>query len=259
MPVRSATVIDLTSFSTALEVAFSKLAGIACRVMRVEAGVARRDVPLAEALWYDEPGGGSLGLQLSSTLAEALVSYRYGGSLNGHDGQLGSTASVIRLQAELTATLLGVAAASWLTEGREWLITAVTARERTVLRPSLHELLIELQRFSCSLRVGISPAMTSETTAGEPAWARDVRRSLEHVSFPVRAVLFEMRLPLANAAQLRPGDVLPIETPREVGLRVGALRLASGTIAPTDDGGHIATVRGSARSRRQSPSEKAPI
>lgn len=259
MPALSATAVNLAPFTIALAIAIAKLAGMPCQVTSVEVAPAPHEAGMATAHWFGEPGGGCLGVQLSSTLAEALVSHRYGGGLNGHEGQLGSTASVLRLHAELMVTLLDVAAASWLTNGRKWLAAAVVERERFVLRPPLQDMTIDLDGFSCPLGVGIAAAVVPLTTTIEPTWTHDLRRALEHVSFPVRAVLFETRLPLAKAARLRPGDVLPIETPREVGLRVGAHRLASGTISPTDEGGHLVTIRASARSFRQPSHEKAPL
>lgn len=204
--------------------------------------------------WYTAPDGSRLGVALSTTLAEALVSLQYGGGLAGDSGRLSATASVARFHAALTELVLRTAAASWLAVECEWTAASVAPAPPQSL-PPLHAHLISVGAMRCPL--GIAVALADPLTAAPFAWAHDLRRSLEGVGFPVRAVLFETRLPLAQAAQLRPGDVLPIETPRDVGLRIGAHRLAAGTIAPADDGGHLVTIRASARAFRQPLSEEA--
>jgi hypothetical protein len=258
----SAPVVDLTRFFTRLETAMTGLAGLPCRITTVDD--ADRDLATTENVaWYTAPDGGWLGIALSTTLAEALVNQRCGGELAGDDGRLSGTASVLRLQAELKAVILCVAAASWLPVEGEWAsATTATAPPLPVALPTalpkLRAMMITIGDLRCPLGIAVALASPVTSAALPAAWAHDQRRSLDHLAFPVRAVLFETRLPLAKAAQLRPGDVLPIETPRDVGLRVGAYRLASGTVTPTGDGGHLVTIRAHGRSFRQSPSEKAP-
>ena len=239
------------------------LAGLPCRITSVDD--AAPDLATTENVaWYTAPDGGWLGIALSTTLAEALVNQRCGGELAGDDGRLSGTASVLRLQAELNAVIRRVAAANWLPVEGEWAsATTATAPPLPVAlptaQPPLRAMTISVGDLRCRLGIAVALAPPVASAALPVAWAQELRRSLDHLAFPVRAVLFETRLPLAKAAQLRPGDVLPIETPRDVGLRVGAYRLASGTVTPTGDGGHLVTIRAHARLFRQSSTEKAPL
>ena len=259
----SAPVVDLAPFFTRLEAAMTGLAGLPCRITSVDD--AAPDLATTENVaWYTAPDGGWLGIALSTTLAEALVNQRCGGELAGDDGRLSGTASVLRLQAELNAVIRRVAAANWLPVEGEWAsATTATAPPLPVAlptaRPPLQAMTISVGDLRCRLGIAVALAPPVASAALPVAWAQELRRSLDHLAFPVRAVLFETRLPLAKAAQLRPGDVLPIETPRDVGLRVGAYRLASGTVTPTGDGGHLVTIRAHARLFRQSSTEKAPL
>ena len=259
----SAPVVDLAPFFTRLEAAMTGLAGLPCRITSVDD--AAPDLATTENVaWYTAPDGGWLGIALSTTLAEALVNQRCGGELAGDDGRLSGTASVLRLQAELNAVIRRVAAANWLPVEGEWAsATTATAPPLPVAlptaQPPLRAMTISVGDLRCRLGIAVALAPPVASAALPVAWAQELRRSLDHLAFPVRAVLFETRLPLAKAAQLRPGDVLPIETPRDVGLRVGAYRLASGTVTPTGDGGHLVTIRAHARLFRQSSTEKAPL
>jgi hypothetical protein len=245
----------------------TRLAGLRCLITAVDD--AAPDLATTENVaWYTAPDGGWLGIALSTTLAEALVNQRCGGELAGADGRLSSTASVLRLQAELIAVILGVSGSSWLPGEDGWAIAATATASPlpvalpvalSTAQPPLRAMTISIGDLRCRLGIAVALAPPVASAALPAAWAQELRRSLDHLAFPVRAVLFETRLPLARAAQLRPGDVLPIETPRDVGLRVGAYRLAAGTVTPTGDGGHLVTIRAHARSFRQSSIEKAPL
>lgn len=260
-PAAFAPAIEFKPFVRDLEKALTTLACLPCRIVASDhEGPDASDHPVPEAsaesiAWYTAPDGSRLGVALSTMLAEALVSLQYGGGLTGDSGRLGATASVVRLQAALIELILRTAAASWLAVECEWTAASIAPAPPQSAQP-LHAHLISVGALRCPL--GIAVALAGSVTTTPFAWAHDLRRSLDRVAFPFRAVLFETRLPLATAAQLRPGDVLPIETPRDVGLRVGTYRLAAGTIAPTDDGGHLVTIRANARPFRQPLSEKAP-
>lgn len=254
--IAASTGADFTPFVGTLQDRLTMLAGLPCRVTAtIETAPGE---PGAETIWHTAPDSSWLGIALSPVLAEALVSQRCGGALSGDGGQLSGTASVVRLQAGLVAAILGAAAASWLTAGDEW-HPAATATARSVAPPRQQRFTLDIAAQRCALDIAVALASPAALPGTPASWAADLRRVIDHVAFPVRAVLFETRLPLAKAAQLRPGDVLPIETPRDVGLRVGAYRLAAGTVAPGDDGGHLVTIRASARSFRQPASEKAPL
>ena len=250
-----APVIELASFAAGLEVALTASTGLPCRVTSID-DAAPGDAEAATIMPYAAADGSRLGIALSPGLAEALVSHRCGGSLAVGDGVPGGAASVVRLHAELMAAILRIAAARWLPDGAAWSPAPATG---PLSPPPLQAMTIHVGELRFPLGIAVVPAGAATAPDMPTAWAHDLRRSIAQVGFPVRAVLFETRLPLARAVQLRPGDVLPIETPREVGLRVGVHRLASGTIAPTDDGGHLVTIRSSARSFRQPSSEKAPL
>lgn len=243
---------DLTAFIRALEAALTQLAGLSCKInSSSEPASDSPDRPVVS--WY-VAGDSRLGIALSTTLAEALMNARCGGSLTGHGGRLRSAASVMRLQAEVVTLLLRTAAANWLSAEAEWTVAAPAA-----IQPPLQALTITVGDLSCPLDIAVGLALPAASTGVPTDWAGQRRRSIEHLAFPVRAVLFETRLPLAKAVQLRPGDLLPIETPRDVGLRVGAYRLASGTISPAGGGGHLVTICASPRSICPPSIEKASL
>lgn len=79
-------------------------------------------------------------------------------------------------------------------------------------------------------------------------WPTRLRGVLDGQAVPVRLVLHEGRVAVRAARALTVGDVIPIATAHEVGLRVGTLALAHGQIIDSDTGSP--RVRIIARSRR---------
>ena len=134
--------------------------------------------------------------------------------------------------------------------------------------PSVHA---QREQIEQAVRAGdLSAAITSivaapdaaeitQSAAGprtDIAWARGMRALLGATGLPLRAVLHERQLPLAQAVQLAPGDVLPIEAPRDVQLRIGTHHIARGTIAPLgDEGALLVTII----SRRPDPATLASL
>ena len=88
--------------------------------------------------------------------------------------------------------------------------------------------------------------LTSKGQVTIPQALRQQKRLLRHWQ----------TVPLAQAVQLAPGDVLPIEAPRDVQLRIGTHHIARGTIAPLgDEGALLVTII----SRRPDPATLASL
>ncbi len=79
-------------------------------------------------------------------------------------------------------------------------------------------------------------------------WPQRLRGVLEGLAVPVRLVLHEGKVAVRAARAFAVGDVIPIATAHEVGLRVGTLALARGQVIDSDTGSP--RVRIVTRSRR---------
>lgn len=55
------------------------------------------------------------------------------------------------------------------------------------------------------------------------------------IPLPIRAVLVDMKLPLAAVSSLQPGQILPVAVARNVPLMAGSITLARGTVGELDD------------------------
>ena len=63
-----------------------------------------------------------------------------------------------------------------------------------------------------------------------PAWRQSLTRAVMGVRLPVRTVLAEPVMPLADLLELKVGDVIPIGLGDQVPVMVGKDRLAMGTV-----------------------------
>lgn len=71
--------------------------------------------------------------------------------------------------------------------------------------------------------------------AGASAQQQDAASSFGAIPLPLRAVLTEFDLTLAQLDGLAPGDTFPLAMPRSVPLRIGTTVVAQGTIGTLDD------------------------
>lgn len=64
------------------------------------------------------------------------------------------------------------------------------------------------------------------TAAPDPRrWRRDAQAGAMEVNVPVALRLEDLRMPLAKASALRPGDIIPIGRPRKLGMMVAGQRI----------------------------------
>lgn len=218
------------AFLAALQREFAAVIGMACVVAGASCDRA------LEGTVFVRSDSSAFGIEVPMALAAALVSHRCGGALTGDHGAA-AAASVVRLHGILCAAATRAASLAWPGSG-DW---------------QAGEMPVAAHRFGAALTIGdvafdLAFAVTLPAAAA-PAniWADALRHWLDTTALPVRAVLHEALLPLARAAALQPGDILPIEASREVCLRVARLLVARGSIAADDAGGHLVTVQSAAR------------
>lgn len=83
-----------------------------------------------------------------------------------------------------------------------------------------------LRPFMASLGPPPSPAKA----AGDPKWRGGLTRAVMDVTLEVRIVLSEPVMPLSRLANLRPGDVIPLELTPDVHVLVSGRRFARATV-----------------------------
>jgi len=176
--------------------------------------------------------GWRVALTIPLDFVGALVSVRCGGPfLRSTMAGAGGAAIV----AELTAAILAAADGAWPGAGG-WQADAVDP-EAAAFAVSLAA--GELT-FSLGCAVVAAPIVPVIPDIGD--WFPRLHAALDATPFAVRAVLHDRVVPLGEVLAFRVGDVLPIETRRDVSLRLGDRALARGTITPDDDGGHRVTI-----------------
>ncbi len=83
-----------------------------------------------------------------------------------------------------------------------------------------------------------APSLTGKvlgrTAAPEPKWRNGLTKAAMNVKFPVRSVLAEPVIPLAQLMELKVGDVIPVSFGAEVPVMVGNDRLGSGQVGTSN-------------------------
>ena len=197
-----------------------------------------------EALSFARGDGLTMTIDLPRALCELVAVRRCGGPLSMADltGATGS-ASVGRAVDRLTAAAMAAIDRA-CRGGTGWLpADAGSTGETVTLRLDFDMLGFEVGLRLCA---GAAAAPAQAIAEDHPHWPRDLQRLVGATGLPVRVVLHEKRVALADAARLRPGDVLPIETPRSVQLRIGTHSLGRGTVDPADENGVLLVTIGGA-------------
>jgi hypothetical protein len=177
--------------------------------------------------------GMRVAVTVPTDLVGALIGVRCGGPFvpSAAAGTAGAS-----ITAEVVAAVLAAADATSPGLGRWQPVERVEAAPTFTLR-----LTIAGCTFSLPCAIAVAPMVTpSAPDTGD--WHRRLAAALDATPFAVRAVLHDRMLPLREALAFSVGDVLPIETRREVSLRLADRALARGRIAPDDDGGHRVTI-----------------
>ena len=196
-------------------------------------------------------------VDVAPELAEALVSLSLGGSFSAGAGRTETlTSSERRAQRTWVTACLEAVDMTWPADDSTWQPAGAP-----VVGTS-HGFTVSAGDLSAAITLIVAAhdaAEVAQSAAGprtDVAWARGMRALLGATGLPLRAVLHERQLPLAQAVQLAPGDVLPIEAPRDVQLRIGTHHIARGTIAPLgDEGALLVTII----SRRPDPATLASL
>ncbi|GAO40539.1 flagellar motor switch protein FliM [Sphingomonas changbaiensis NBRC 104936] len=76
----------------------------------------------------------------------------------------------------------------------------------------------------------LSSKVQSRRQAADPTWTGNLARAVMNVKLPVRSVLAEPVIPLAQLMSLQPGDIIPISFGPEIPLLVSNNRFARGAV-----------------------------
>lgn len=83
-----------------------------------------------------------------------------------------------------------------------------------------------------------APSLTGKvlgrTAAPEPKWRNGLTKAAMNVKFPVRSVLAEPIIPLAQLMELKVGDVIPVSFGADVPVMVGNDRLGTGQVGTSN-------------------------
>ncbi|MGI4880046.1 MAG: FliM/FliN family flagellar motor switch protein [Janthinobacterium lividum] len=192
----------------------------------------RTAVSLPPATGFIRDDGWRLAFTVPIDLVGALISTRCGGPFV-RSATAGAGGAAIT--AELTAAILAAADENWPGSGC-WQPDAVD--------PDAATFAVELASGGHVFILGcaVTPAAIAVVVPDIGDWFPRLHAALDTTPFAVRAVLHDRIVPLGEVLAFRVGDVLPIETRRDVSLRLGDRALARGTITPDDDGGHRVTI-----------------
>lgn len=153
-------------------------------------------------------------------LAAAMLNSRCGGPFVA-DAAPGS-AHVARCRDDLLAALR----AELLPEGADWVAASTPGRATGFA--------VRIGDVSDRIDVHVTPRAAPVVSHGD--WSARLAAVLAGLVVPVRLVLHEGPFAVRAARALAVGDVLPIATAHEVGLRVGTLGLARGEVIDADTG-----------------------
>lgn len=163
----------------------------------------------------------------------AIVGVRCGGAFAP---TAAAGAGGVSVTAEVTSAVLAAADATWLGAG-VWQPT----NEHPPAAVFAFVIAVAGFTFRLPCAIGLAPSILAAAPDTRD-WRQSLRAALDATPFAVRAVLHDHVVPLREALAIRVGDVVPIETRRDVSLRLGDRALARGTIGPDDDGGHRVTI-----------------
>jgi len=80
----------------------------------------------------------------------------------------------------------------------------------------------------------LSSKVQSRRQAADPTWTGNLARAVMSVKLPVRSVLAEPVIPLAQLMTLKPGDIIPISFGPEIPLLVSNNRFARGAVGASN-------------------------
>ena len=218
--------------AVALGKALAARLGILCNVV---ASVEPASGPRIEMTWWQSCDGALFGIGGGEAVAGALLNCQCGGEFEADGAPVSPHA--LRCRSELIVQLRSALipdASGWTPAKSDLPVEAFTVTLGTV-------------RDRIDL-VAQAPAQPACAPADHSEWRAQMRRVLGGLAVPVRLVLYEGAVPVRVARAYKVGDVLPIATAHEVGLRIGTHALARGHIVDADTG--TPRVRIVARSRR---------
>ena len=190
--------------------------------------------PLAMS-WWQSADGALFGIGGGEKLASALLNRQCGGEFEADGAPVSPHARrclgelVVQLRSALMPDATGWTSAKSDVPPESYTVTLGGVRDRIDL-------------------VAQPPAQPACAPVDHSEWRAQLRRVLGGLAIPVRLVLHEGNVAVRAARAFKVGDVLPIATAHEVGLRIGSHPLARGHIIDADTG--TPRVRIVARSRR---------
>jgi len=191
------------------------------------------DATAQPSSWFMRGDGLCIGFTVPSDFIGAVVGGRCGGPFVPLPTEGAGGAAI---KAEVAAAVLAAADAAWPGAGGWQAMPPNAALPMFTLN-----LAAEGVVFCLPWAIGLPPA-AAEVPPDTRAWHQSLAAALSATPFAVRAVLHDRIVPLRDALAMRTGDVLPIETRRDVSLRVGDRVFARGMITPDDEGGHRVTI-----------------
>lgn len=82
--------------------------------------------------------------------------------------------------------------------------------------------------------VSLTGKVHGKSAEPDPAWRNGLTRAVMAVKLPVRSVLAEPVIPLAQLLELKAGDILPVTFGNEVPVMIGKDRLGTGTVGTSN-------------------------
>ncbi len=220
--------VDPTRFMAALENRLGVTLGMSVTVVAEEAAPAP-----PPASGFVRGDGMWLGVTVPTELVGALIGVRCGGNFAPSTA---ARAAGPPVATEIIAAVLAAADAAW-PGGSGWEPAAGGAGATGFALA----IVVAGYSFALACNIALAPVVVAPA-ADSRDWSRRLHAALDATPFAVRAVLHDRIVPLRDALALRVGDTLPIETRRDISLRLGDRALARGTILPDDEGGHRVTI-----------------
>lgn len=192
---------------------------IVCGVPAQAEVMAAAPLPLD---WQAAGDGSGCGLGGASLLAAALLNRQCGGPFAG-----AATAQGSAYAGRCRDALFAAIRQALLPDANDW--TGGTP-------PAGGAIAFSVRAGDVTDRIDVQLLPKPEPVVPDTGWSSRLAAVLAGLAVPVRLVLHDGPMSVRAARALAVGDVLPIATAHEVGLRVGTLGLARGEVIDADGG-----------------------
>lgn len=225
---------DLEALRETLVTALGALCGMSATIDVSPLPVAPRGLG-----WLARGDGLAAACGGGAVLAGALLSRDCGGGFVASDVPPAS-ASLARRRADLMAAIRDAVGTLWPDGETGWTVGAAPAAYQA------WHVAVTVGGVADSFDLALVPPPHVAADHGD--WPRQLHARLAALAIPVRVVLHEGPYAVRAARALRVGDVLPLVTAHEVGIRAGRLCIARGRSAGTsEDAARVEIVRRGSR------------